>query len=115
MCASINLMTFISDVLSLYNSLNKHPKTPTFGFYQLSHTDSTGIAGNQLSNSLIAFKKGSDDTTFSLADIECNQIHCKTIDDLKQNINNIDFSYKPDDDTTVTLQSLHENKINKSI
>ena len=55
-----------SDIFAM---LNKHPKTPTFGFYQQSHNESIGIIGNQISNSLVAYKKGDDDLSFNLADI----------------------------------------------
>ena len=100
----------VSDAMSLYNSLNKHPKTPTFGFYQQSHNESIGIIGNQISNSLVAYKKGDNDLSFNLADIECNEIHSKTIDDLKDDIQNIDLSGKADVSALELLSSTVDGK-----
>ena len=102
-----------SGISAIYAMLNKHPKTPSFGFYQLAHSSNIGIVGNQLDDSLVAFKKGSDDTSFHLADIQCNEIHSKTIDDLKNDLQNINLSYDANG-TDVNLQYLYENKIDTS-
>ena len=102
-----------SGISAIYAMLNKHPKTPSFGFYQLAHSSNIGIVGNQLDDSLVAFKKGSDDTSFHLADIQCNEIHSKTIDDLKNGLQNINLSYDANG-TDVNLQYLYENKLNST-
>ena len=103
----------VSGISAIYAMLNKHPKTPSFGFYQLAHSSNIGIVGNQLDDSLVAFKKGSDDTSFHLADIQCNEIHSKTIDDLKNGLQNINLSYDANG-TDVNLQYLYENKLNST-
>ena len=93
---------------TIYALLNKHPMTPTFGFYQQSHSSNIGIIGNQLSNSLVAFKKGSDDLSFNLADFQCNNLlsnNVYTKQEVDATLTNIDLSSKADTSTVNALSS----------
>ena len=118
------------DSLPTFEILNKHPMNPTFGFFQQSHSSNVGISGNQLNDTLSVFNKGTDTTSFQLANLQCNEIHSKTIDALKYDLNNIDTSDKLDkfnptfsyeftkdsiiySDTNVDLAQTLDNKADK--
>ena len=93
-----NITDISGGIAAVYAMLNKHPKTHSFGFYQLAHSSNIGIIGNQLDDSLIAFKN-SDDDSFHLTDIQCNNLLSNDVYTKQQvddNINNIDLSGKAD-------------------
>jgi hypothetical protein len=73
-----------------FNDINKHPKTPSFGFFQLAHSSNIGIAGNQLDDSLAIFKKDSD-SSLTLANLHA---HSLTLDgtNILDTINNLDLT-----------------------
>ena len=55
----------IYDDAIVYAKINKHPKTPTFGFYQTGQAFDVGVAGNALDDTLMIVKRDSatvDDT-----------------------------------------------------
>ncbi|MAZ36901.1 MAG: hypothetical protein CL842_05570, partial [Crocinitomicaceae bacterium] len=55
-----------------YSVINVHPKNPTFGFHQLTHSVDVGIAGNQLDDALLRIVKFGPEN--QLADLEVGNL-----------------------------------------
>ena len=67
--------------LKFYNStptfqdIFHHPRKPSFGFFQLSHSSNIGIAGNQLDDSLAVFSHSSTNQDQLLATLRIGNLH----------------------------------------
>ena len=57
--ADIRIYDSHGDVEDVYVKINKHPKTPTFGFYQTGQAFDVGVAGNSLDDTLMIVKRDS--------------------------------------------------------
>jgi hypothetical protein len=75
---------FVADV-RLYNSMpeyseiNKHSKTPSFGFFQLANDANVGLSGNAITDTLSVFKKNADDTSYTRGNLECNELDASVV------------------------------------
>ena len=70
---------FVADIrlysaMPEYSEINKHSKTPTFGFFQLANDANVGLAGNAITDTLSVFKKNADDTSYTRGNLECNEL-----------------------------------------
>ena len=57
-----------------FQDIFKHPRNPSFGFFQLSHSSNIGIAGNQLDDSLAVFKHTSSTQDQLLANLRIGNL-----------------------------------------
>jgi hypothetical protein len=86
--ADIRIYDSHDDVEDVYTKINKHPKTPTFGFYQTGQAFDVGVAGNALDDTLMIVKRDSatvdavnkqDESEPRAADLVCESLNCKTV------------------------------------
>ena len=75
---------FVADIrlyssMPEYSEINKHSKTPSFGFFQLANDANVGLAGNAITDTLSVFKKNADDTSYTRGNLECNELDASVV------------------------------------